>query len=102
MQAAGRASRHRRLYPRPCRWDVKLGVVIHAVLDVKLLDPGEWHVVRTTRLRAFARFKAPGQTHTDAESNALELLQVRIAGFRRRPAQRAELLTSPNALLAGP
>jgi len=70
-------------------------------LDVKLLDPGEWHVVRTTRLRAFARFKAPG-SDADAESNALELLQVRIADFRHRPAQRAELLTSPNALLAGP
>jgi GNAT superfamily N-acetyltransferase len=42
--------------------------MINAVSDIKLLDPDEWHVLRTTRLRALADSPHAFLSHYDAEA----------------------------------
>jgi GNAT superfamily N-acetyltransferase len=41
--------------------------MINAVLDIKLLGPDEWHVLRTTRLRALADSPHAFASHYEAE-----------------------------------
>jgi ribosomal protein S18 acetylase RimI-like enzyme len=43
--------------------------MINAVLDIKLLDPDEWHVLRTTRLRALEDSPHAFASHFDAEAS---------------------------------
>ena len=69
--------------------------MINAVLDVKLLAPEEWHVLRTIRLRALLDSPAAFMSHYEAEARWGE------AQWRRRFASAAWVVAIESGAVIG-